>query len=111
MGPLRLALKMMPGVGSQLGNLNVDERTSTGCRPSSARDARGAPNPTILNGSRRRRIALGSETNVQAVKQLVKQFGQMKKMMRQLSRRKMPSLRRWPASDECATGAACTLNS
>ena len=49
-------------------------------------------NPAILNGSRRRRIARGSGTSVQAVNQLVKQFGQMQKMMRQLSRGKMPSL-------------------
>jgi signal recognition particle subunit SRP54 len=49
-------------------------------------------NPSILNGSRRRRIALGSGTNVQAVNQLVKQFGQMQKMMRSLQQGKMPNL-------------------
>jgi signal recognition particle subunit SRP54 len=49
-------------------------------------------NPSIINGSRRRRIAQGSGTNVSAVNQLVKQFGQMQKMMRQLSQGKMPSL-------------------
>ena len=47
------------------------------------------PEPRAI---RRRRIALGSGTNVQAVNQLVKQFGQMKKLMRQLSRGKMPNL-------------------
>jgi signal recognition particle subunit SRP54 len=49
-------------------------------------------NPSIIDGSRRRRIARGSGTSVQAVSQLVKQFGQMRKLMRQLSRGKMPSL-------------------
>ena len=49
-------------------------------------------NPAILNGSRRRRIARGSGTSVQAVNQLVKQFSQMQKMMRQLAGGKMPSL-------------------
>jgi signal recognition particle subunit SRP54 len=49
-------------------------------------------NPQIIDGSRRRRIARGSGTTVQAVSQLVKQFGQMKKVMRQLSQGKMPSL-------------------
>ena len=49
-------------------------------------------NPQIIDGSRRRRIARGSGTTVQAVGQLVKQFGQMKKLMRQLSRGKMPNL-------------------
>ena len=48
--------------------------------------------PEILNGSRRRRIARGSGTTVAAVNQLVKQFGQMQKVMRQLQQGKMPSL-------------------
>src|SRR3954454_1551235 len=93
MGPLTSLLKMMPGVGSQLGNLNVDDRDLdrlqaiiTSMTPEERR------NPAVLNGSRRRRIALGSGTNVQAVNQLVKQSGQMQKMMRQLSQGKMPSL-------------------
>jgi signal recognition particle subunit SRP54 len=93
MGPLTSLLKMMPGVGNQLGNLKVDDRDLdrlqaiiTSMTPEERR------NPAILNGSRRRRIALGSGTNVQAVNQLVKQFGQMQKMMRQLSQGKMPSL-------------------
>ena len=38
-------------------------------------------NPTMIDGSRRKRIATGSGTTVQAVNQLVKQFGQMRKMM------------------------------
>ncbi|MEA2440231.1 MAG: signal recognition particle subunit [Thermoleophilaceae bacterium] len=93
MGPLTSLLKMMPGVGSQLGNLKIDDRDLdrlqaiiTSMTPDERR------NPAILNGSRRRRIALGSGTNVQAVNQLVKQFGQMQKMMRQLQQGKMPSL-------------------
>ena len=44
-------------------------------------------NPKIIDGSRRRRIARGSGTTVQAVSQLVKQFGQMKKVMKQVARR------------------------
>jgi signal recognition particle subunit SRP54 len=93
MGPLTSLLKMMPGVGSQLGNLNVDDRDLdrlqaiiTSMTPEERR------NPAILNGSRRRRIALGSGTNVQAVNQLVKQFGQMQKMMRAMQQGKMPNL-------------------
>jgi signal recognition particle subunit SRP54 len=93
MGPLTNLLKMMPGVGSQLGNMKIDDRDLdrlqaiiTSMTPEERR------NPAILNGSRRRRIAVGSGTNVQAVNQLVKQFGQMQKMMRQLQQGKMPSL-------------------
>jgi signal recognition particle subunit SRP54 len=48
-------------------------------------------NPQIIDGSRRRRIAAGSGTTVQAVNQLVKQFGQMQKLMRQIQQGKMPS--------------------
>jgi signal recognition particle subunit SRP54 len=48
--------------------------------------------PQIINGSRRKRIAMGSGTSVQAVNQLIKQFGQMQKMMRSLQQGKMPSM-------------------
>jgi len=76
-----------------LKNANVDDRELdrvqaiiTSMTPEERR------NPALLNGSRRRRIARGSGTNVQAVNQLIKQFGQMQKMMRQLSSGKMPSI-------------------
>ena len=49
-------------------------------------------NPKLIDGSRRRRIAHGSGTTVQAVGQLVKQFDQMQKIMRQVQQGKMPSL-------------------
>jgi signal recognition particle subunit SRP54 len=47
-------------------------------------------NPGLIDGSRRKRIARGSGTTVQAVNQLVKQFGQAKKLMSQLAQGKMP---------------------
>jgi signal recognition particle subunit SRP54 len=47
--------------------------------------------PEQINGSRRKRIAAGSGTNVQAVNRLVKQFGQMRKLMKQMAEGKMPS--------------------
>jgi signal recognition particle subunit SRP54 len=93
MGPLQSLLKMMPGVGSQLGNVNLDERELDRLQAiiqSMTPEERA--NPKIIDGSRRRRIARGSGTNVQAVGQLVKQFSQMKKMMRQLTSGKMPNL-------------------
>jgi signal recognition particle subunit SRP54 len=49
-------------------------------------------NPALIDGSRRKRIAHGSGTTIQAVNQLVKQFGQMQKMMRALQQGKMPSM-------------------
>ena len=93
MGPLTNLLKMMPGVGQQLGNLNIDDREldRVGAIIQSMTPAERA-NPQLIDGSRRRRIAQGSGTTVQAVGQLVKQFGQMKKLMRQVSQGKMPDL-------------------
>ena len=94
MGPLQSLLGMIPGLGaSQLSQLQVDERELdriqaiiTSMTPEERR------RPEILNGSRRRRIARGSGTSVQAVNQLVKQFAQMRKVMRRLSSGKLPSL-------------------
>ena len=46
--------------------------------------------PDIINGSRRRRIALGSGTKPQDINQLINQFGQAQKMMRQMTQRRVP---------------------
>jgi signal recognition particle subunit SRP54 len=53
-------------------------------------------NPQIIDGSRRKRIATGSGTNVQQVNQLLQQHKQMKKMMKQLATGKMPALPQLP---------------
>jgi signal recognition particle subunit SRP54 len=94
MGPIGNILKMLPGVGGMgLGNVKVDEREIDRLQAIiTSMTPEERANPAILNGSRRRRIARGSGTNVQAVNQLVKQFGQMQKMMRQLAQGKMPSM-------------------
>jgi signal recognition particle subunit SRP54 len=93
MGPVSGLLKMIPGLGSQLGNMKVDEREIDRVQAIiTSMTPEERANPSIINGSRRRRIAKGSGTNVSAVNQLIKQFGQMQKMMRQLSKGKMPSL-------------------
>ena len=94
MGPLTSLLKMIPGLaGQQLSQLNIDDRELDRVQAIiTSMTPEERANPALLNGSRRRRIALGSGTNVQAVNQLVKQFGQMQKMMKQLSQGKMPSL-------------------
>jgi signal recognition particle subunit SRP54 len=93
MGPLQNLLRLMPGVGQQLGSLQVSERELDRLEAIIlSMTPQERANPSIIDGSRRRRIARGSGTSVQAVSQLVKQFGQMRKLMRQLSRGKMPSL-------------------
>jgi signal recognition particle subunit SRP54 len=93
MGPLTSLLKMMPGVGQQLGQLQVDDRELDRLQAIiTSMTPEERANPQIIDGSRRRRIARGSGTTVQAVGQLVKQFSQMKKLMRQVSQGKMPDL-------------------
>jgi len=95
MGPITNLLGMMPGMGGamkELRNANVDESELDRLEAiilsmTPAERAR----PDIINGSRRKRIALGSGTTVQAVNQLTKQFGQMRKLMKQLAEGKMPN--------------------
>jgi signal recognition particle subunit SRP54 len=94
MGPLTNLLKMIPGLGgAQLRGMKVDERELDRLQAiilSMTPEERRRPE--LIKGSRRLRIARGSGTNVQSVNQLVKQFGQMRKVMRQLGHGKMPDL-------------------
>jgi signal recognition particle subunit SRP54 len=94
MGPLSNLLGMMPGLaGHQLKNMKVDERELDRVQAiilSMTPEERRRPE--LIKGSRRLRIAKGSGTSVQHVNQLVKQFDQMRKIMRQLGRGKMPDL-------------------
>ncbi len=94
MGPLTNVLRLMPGMGGamrQLRDLQMDERELDRIEAIvlSMTPAERSQ-PQIIDGSRRKRIARGSGTTVQAVNQLVKQFAQMKKLMAQLARGKMP---------------------
>ena len=94
MGPLTNVLGLMPGMGKamrQLRQVDMDEREldrleSIILSMTPAERSR----PDMIDGSRRKRIARGSGTTVQAVNQLVKQFGQMRKLMAQMARGKMP---------------------
>jgi signal recognition particle subunit SRP54 len=94
MGPLQSLLGMIPGLGGQqLRNLKVDEREFDRIQAiilSMTPDERRRPE--IIKGSRRIRIAKGSGTNVQAVKQLISQFGQMQKLMRSIQQGKLPDM-------------------
>jgi signal recognition particle subunit SRP54 len=94
MGPLTNLLGMMPGLaGQQLKNMKVDERELDRVQAiilSMTPEERRRPE--LIKGSRRLRIAKGSGTSVQHVNQLVKQFDQMRKVMRQLGKGKMPDL-------------------
>jgi signal recognition particle subunit SRP54 len=94
MGPLSSLLGMMPGLaGHQLRNLKVDERELDRVQAiilSMTPEERRRPE--LIKGSRRLRIARGSGTSVQQVNQLVKQFDQMRKVMRQIGKGRMPDL-------------------
>ena len=93
MGPLSSLLGMIPGAGAQLRGLKVDEREIDRVEAiilSMTPEERHRPE--LIKGSRRLRIAKGSGTSVQAVNQLVKQFGQMRKLMKQIGQGRMPDL-------------------
>ena len=93
MGPLQSLLGMIPGLGKELRDVKLDEREFDRLQAiilSMTPDERR--HPELIKGSRRLRIARGSGTNVQAVKQLIKQFDQMRKVMRQVSQGRMPDL-------------------
>ena len=104
MGPLQGLLKMIPGMGQQLGGLKVDDRELDRLQAiiTSMTPAERA-NPKIIDGSRRRRIAQGSGTTVQAVSHLVKQFAQMQKVMK-------PDLQGQDAQPAAARRAAANLS-
>jgi len=88
LGSLESILKMMPKVGmmKELQNMQPDEKELT--RIVAIIDSmtpRERDNHMIINGSRRRRIARGSGTSVNEVNNLLKQYGQARKMMKSLS--------------------------
>jgi signal recognition particle subunit SRP54 len=94
MGPLTNLLGMIPGLaGHQLSKMQVDEkefdRVEAIIHSMTPWERR---HPEAIKGSRRLRIAKGSGTTVQQVNQLVKQFGEMRKLMKGISQGKMPDL-------------------
>jgi signal recognition particle subunit SRP54 len=94
LGPLSSLLGMIPGfAGQQLKGMKVDEseldRIQAIILSMTPQERR---RPELIKGSRRLRIARGSGTNVQQVNRLVKQFDQMRKVMGQVGRGKMPDV-------------------
>jgi signal recognition particle subunit SRP54 len=85
MGPLQNLMGMMPGMPKEMRNAEIDEgqvnRVEAIIR-SMTRDER--VDPTIIDGSRRLRIANGSGTQTADVSQLIKQFREMQKMMKRM---------------------------
>lgn len=86
MGPLTDLLAMLPGVGGQLKDIEIDEAGMNrmeaiilSMTPEERRD------PSLLNPSRKHRIAKGSGNQIQEVNRFIKQFEESKKMMKQMS--------------------------
>ncbi len=82
MGNLKDLASMIPGVGKAIKDIDIDDdafKSVEAIIRSMTPDERH--NPSIINGSRRKRIALGSGTKVEEVNRLLKQFEQTRKMM------------------------------
>ena len=94
MGGMEGVLSLLPGVGKikeQMQNANVDEKLLTANEAiilSMTKKER--QNPDIISGSRRKRICLGSGTDPQTINRLLKQFKMMSKMMKKMSKGKVP---------------------
>jgi len=94
MGPLSGIIGMLPGMGAmkQLKNADVDERELDRVQAIIlSMTPQERSNPGIINGSRRKRIANGSGTKVQNVNALVKQFDQMRVLMKSMANGRMPT--------------------
>lgn len=87
MGPLNQVLGMLPGMsGKNMQNVEVDEKKMLHIEAIIKSMTRGERNePHIINGSRRKRIATGSGTTIQEVNRLLKEFEEMKKLMKMMS--------------------------
>ncbi len=85
MGPLSQVLGMLPGMSKLPAGDDMDEQLPKVEAMIRSMTLEERNDPKVINGSRRRRIAAGSGTTVQQVNQIVKQFDQVRKMMRSMS--------------------------
>jgi signal recognition particle subunit SRP54 len=93
MGSLKDILSMLPGMDKAMRNATVDEKALVRVEAIiTSMTLKERAKPSVLNGSRRKRIAKGSGTSVQEVNKVIKQFEEMQKMMRNLNKGKMSRL-------------------
>ena len=86
MGNIKDLASMIPGVGKAIRDLDFDDNTFKSTEAiirSMTTEERD--NPAVINGSRRKRIALGSGTDIQEVNRLIKQFDETRKMMKMMT--------------------------
>lgn len=85
MGDLKGILGMIPGLGSKLKNIDIDEKQIAKNKAIiQSMTEKERANPDLIKSSHRQRIAKGSGTTIQEVNQLIKQFEQTKEMMKQM---------------------------
>lgn len=95
MGNVKDLMGMIPGVGKAVKNMDIDDDAFKGIEAIIySMTAEERENPKVLNGSRRRRIATGSGSDIQEVNQLIKQFAETQKMMKMMSGGKGKNLMR-----------------
>ena len=87
MGPLKGILSKLPGIGKQLDNVDVNDRQIDWLQAIIlSMTPAERENPSLMNPSRKRRIAAGSGRTVEEVNRLIKQLDQMQKMIKQMNR-------------------------
>jgi signal recognition particle subunit SRP54 len=93
MGPLQGVLKLIPGLGKQLSDVDVDDRQLARVEAIVlSMTPRERALPHVIDGSRRQRIARGSGTTVEQVNQLLVARKEMERLMKQMGKGKMPDL-------------------
>ena len=98
MGPLQQVMEMLPGAGKLMPGGEVGEtqerqlKRMAACIDSMTPQERR--HPQLLNASRKRRIAKGSGTSVEEINRLLRQYGQMRKMMKKLGKADARTLKR-----------------
>ncbi|WP_027003118.1 signal recognition particle protein [Hugenholtzia roseola] len=91
MGNIKDLVGMLPGISKELKNIEIDDdafKPIVAMIQSMTPEERG--NPDLLDGSRRKRIARGSGRTIQEVNNLIKQFGEMRKLMRKMNQMSAP---------------------
>jgi signal recognition particle subunit SRP54 len=92
MGNLKDLASMIPGVGKSIKDLDIDDDAFKGLEAIiQSMTPEERENPAIINGSRRKRIASGSGTEIQEVNRLIKQFDQTRRIMRMVQSGKNPA--------------------
>jgi signal recognition particle subunit SRP54 len=98
MGPLQQVMDLIPGMGKMMPAGGVSQEQERQLRRMQAAISSMTPqerrHPQILNGSRKRRVAKGSGTSVEEINRLLRQYGQMRKLMKRLGKADPKALKR-----------------